>query len=39
MEEIKIYKDSNIVKVMAAQARKESIDSNIVAEADAMIKE
>lgn len=33
MADIKIAKDMNIVKIMVAQARKESVDSNLAKEA------
>lgn len=36
---IEIYKDSNIVKVMAAQARHESIDSNVAENAAKLIRD
>lgn len=39
MADIKIAKDMNIVKIMAAQARKESVDSNLAKEAADLIKE
>ena len=38
MEQIKIYNDSQIVDVVTAAARHESIDSNVVAEANKLIK-
>ena len=39
MEDIKIYQDTQAVKILAAQARGESVDSNLVKETDALIKE
>lgn len=39
MDNIKIYQDSNAVKILAAQARGESVDSSLVAETNEMIKE
>ena len=39
MSEIKIAKDMNVVKIMAAQARKESVDSNLVKESNDLIRE
>lgn len=39
MDNIKIYKDSNAVKILAAQARHESVDSNLVDETNELIKE
>lgn len=38
MSEIKIYNDSQIVDVVTAAARHESLDSNVVAEADKLLK-
>lgn len=37
--DIKIYKDSNAVKVLAAQARGESQDTALVEETNELIKE
>lgn len=39
MENINIYQDSNAVKILAAQARQESVDSNLVAETNELVKE
>lgn len=36
---IEIYRDSKVVKVLAAEARKENIDSAIRAEAEAIVKD
>lgn len=36
---IEIFRDSKVVKVLAAEARKENIDSAIRAEADAIVKD
>ena len=36
---IEIYKDSNIVKVMVAQAKGESMDSKVAENADKLIKD
>jgi hypothetical protein len=36
---IEIFKDSNIVKVMVAQAKGESLDSNVAENADKLIKD
>lgn len=36
---IEIYKDSNIVKVMVAQARKERIDTDVAENAAELIKD
>ena len=37
-ENIKIEKDQKLIKVMAAQVRNERLDSNVVAEADEIVK-
>jgi hypothetical protein len=39
MEDIKIYHDTQAVKILAAQARGESVDSNLVKETDELVKE
>lgn len=39
MEDIKIYHDTQAVKILAAQARKESVDSNLVKETNDLIAE
>lgn len=39
MENMKIYQDSQVVKVLAAQARNENQDTKLVEETDALIKE
>lgn len=39
MENVKFYKDSNAVKIMAAQARGESVDSDLLKETNALIAE
>lgn len=39
MADIKIERDSKLIKVLAAQARKERLDSDVVAEATNIIKE
>lgn len=39
MSEIIVNRDSKLVKVLAAEARKERLDSNIVAEADQIISD
>ncbi len=39
MDNINIYQDSNAVKILAAQARKESVDSGLVSETNDLIKE
>ena len=36
---IEIYKDSNIVKVMVAQARKQSVDTDVAEKATKLIKD
>lgn len=39
MEDIKIYQDTQAVKILAAQARGESLDSNLVKETEELIQE
>lgn len=39
MEDIKIYQDTKAVKILAAQARGESLDSNLVKETNDLINE